>query len=49
MIIGIGLMFNTTLTELDLRHNKISDKGAIGIGEGLKINTTLIWLKEHSN
>jgi serine/threonine protein kinase len=29
------------LTYLSLWDNKISDKGAIGIGEGLKINTTL--------
>ena len=34
-------MFNTTLTSLDLAVNNISDKGAIGIGVGLKINTTL--------
>ena len=49
MIIGIGLMFNTTLTELNLDRNNISDEGAIVIGEGLKINTTLIKLRLSMN
>jgi serine/threonine protein kinase/Ran GTPase-activating protein (RanGAP) involved in mRNA processing and transport len=43
-LIGIGLMFNTTLTSLNLRRNEIGAEGGHWIGEGLKVNSTLITL-----
>ena len=32
---------NTSLTKINLQHNKIGDEGGKAIGEALKVNTSL--------
>ncbi|KAF9432437.1 hypothetical protein BGZ76_010812 [Entomortierella beljakovae] len=44
-----SLKTNTTLTHLDLRHNKIGNEGALALLEALKTNTTLTTLNLSDN
>ena len=39
--IGEALKVNTSLTEIHLNNNEISDEGLKAIGEALKVNTSL--------
>ena len=47
--IGEALKSNKTLTNLDVRHNKIQSEGAKAIGRALKSNKTLTSLNLQSN
>ncbi|CAF1017840.1 unnamed protein product [Rotaria sp. Silwood1] len=49
-ILADGLYGNTTLAELQLSHNRISDMGTHALAQALTINNvTLDWLELHSN
>ena len=45
VVLADALKSNTTLTKLDLSHNRINDAGAAGLAEALKSNTKLTELE----